>query len=534
MKKYFNKLKGELILYIFINFVSYFVYALIPYYTKILFEGKYIKSIIGYIVCLALFIITAYMCNITQSRYKLKFDKNLKEDYFNKVSSMSYEEFSQKKIGEYISFQVNDITEIGNDYLSPMMANVTQSIRILTYFVVISVALNIKVSLILIGVSILGVLLPKSLGSETAKKRNNYLKYQKKYYSKIEELFNGFKVINFRTRGNIQNKHDEILENVLNERYKYTKANSLMWALNGLGSESINLIIFLYLGYSTFKGTISTGFAVAAFQYSQSLMEPVQSILYNMNMINSCKGLVKSFVDFVSVKKVDSNKVKISSFENISLINVNKEFNKFSLKNVSVNIEKGKKYALIGLNGAGKSTLFNILSSYSQNYSGEITVDGKNIKKVDTSNLISTMNQDEFIFSENFNQNVTIFGSYQDTNNNIFKNDSEKLQSINNCKVLSGGEQKIIGLIRLINQDTPIILLDEPFSAIDESKKENLLNKLLSLDKTVIMITHDIGENLSRFDSILFMANGELLYNLPYDELKSKKLFKELENSIRL
>lgn len=534
MKKYFIKIKKELTIFILLASLSNFFYSLIPYYTKILFEGEYKTAILGYTICLSLFTILAYICNITQIKYKLKFDKLLKEDYFNTVCSLNFEEFSKSKVGEYISFQVNDITEIGNDYLNPLIAIITQTIKLITYFVVIIMTLDFKVSLILIGVSFLGVMLPKSLGSETAKRRNNYLDYQKHYYSKIEELFNGFKVINFRTRNNIKDNHSKNLKKVLDERYHYGKANSLMWTLNGFGSECLNYIIFLYLGYLTFKGSVTAGFAVATFQYSQNLMEPVREILFDMNMINSSKNLVDRFLNFIRDDDSKNKKIHINSFEKISITNLNKKFENFSLENINLTLEKNKKYALIGLNGSGKSTLFNILSSYIKNYSGEFKVDEKNINEFDPSYLIGTMNQDEYIFSENFKDNITIFNSYESVSNNSFIFDAEKLIECNNCKNLSGGEKKIIGLVRLVNKNTPIVLLDEPFSAVDESKKEFLFDKILSLDKTVIMITHDIGENLEKFDEVLFMDDGKLIYSLPYGKLKHKKEFKILQNTVNI
>lgn len=534
MKKYFRKIQKELIIFIILTFLSYVVNSLNPYFLKILFEGKYEEAIIGYTACLILFIALCYFCNITQTKYKLKFDQILKEDYFNKVVSLNYEEFSKKKVGEYISFQVNDITEIGNDYLGPLMAIITQSIRLITYFVVIIITLDIKVSLILLGVSLLGVLFPKSLGTETAKRRNNYLDYQKKYYSKIEEFFNGFKVINFRTRSNIEGDHRKNLKKVLDERYKYGKANSLMWVLNGLGSESLNYIIFLYLGYLAIRGSVTTGFAVATFQYAQSFMEPVQEILYDMSMINSSKGLVKSFLDFIRADNEEHKNIRIKDFAEVNINNLNKNFSEFSLKNINLNLKKNKKYALVGLNGSGKSTLFNILSSHINDYSGEFKIDGKDISEIEPSYLFGVMNQDEYMFSQNYDDNVTIFNSYKNINSNVFTNDAKKLEGSNNCRLLSGGEKKLIGLVRLFNENTPIVLLDEPFSAIDESKKQDLFDKILSLDKTVVMITHDIGENLDRFDSILFMENGSLIYNLPYEELKDKKEFRSLKNAVSI
>lgn len=534
MNKYFKKIQKELIIFIFLTFLSYVFYALIPYYTKILFEGEYKKAIIGYSVCLSAFVFIAYLCNITQTKYKIKFDKALKEDYFNKVISLNYEDFSKKKVGEYISFQANDITVIGNDYLAPLMGIVTQAIRIVTCFVIITISLDFKVSLILMGTSIAGVMLPKSLGAETAKRRNNYLDYQKKYYSKIEEILNGFKVVNSRTRNSIKENHNRNLKRVIEERYKYGKANGLMWALNGLGAESLNYVIFLYLGYITYKGNITAGFAIATFQYAQSLMEPVHEILYYMNMVKSTKGMIDNFTRFTKNNVKEEAKIVTKSFEKISINNLSKCFKQFKLEDINLEIEKNKKYAIIGSNGSGKSTLFNILASYSKDYYGEIKVDDKYINEIETSYLIGTMCQNEYTFSENFKDNITVFDSYENIDNNIFSDYVQRLKGSNNCKILSGGEQKLIGLVRLVNESTPIILLDEPFSAVDESRKEELLDKVLSLDKAVIMITHDIGESLNKFDRILFMESGKLMYNLPYEKLKDKKEFKILKKAVSL
>lgn len=489
-------------------------------------------SIVGYSVCLGLFIFTSYLNNVVQVKYKMKFDQSLKEDYFDSIVNMKYEEFSKKKIGEYISFQANDITAIGDDYLNPLVAIVTQSIRIGTYFVVISIALDIKVSIILTGASFLGVILPKRLGVETARRRKKYLEHQKGYYSKIEELLNGFKTINHRTRKNIKSNHKKSLQDVVSERYKYGKANSRMWSLNGLGSESINYIIFLYLGYLAINGDISAAFAVATFQYAQGLSEPVHEMLYYLSMIHSSKDLVKSYLDFVNLKDLDEQKEHVELANELTVKKLGKSFDDFKLNEMNITFEKNKKYAVIGMNGSGKSTFFNILSSHLNEYEGEILVDGKNIKDIESSYLIGTLEQDEYIFSDNFIDNVTVFDSYENKVNDVFFDEANILRNQENCKKLSGGEKKMVGLVRLLNKNTPIILLDEPFSAVDNSKKEGLLNKLLAIDKTMIMITHDIDESLSKFDKVLFMDKGKLIYELPYQELKETQEYKVLEQSI--
>jgi ABC-type proline/glycine betaine transport system ATPase subunit len=76
---------------------------------------------------------------------------------------------------------------------------------------------------------------------------------------------------------------------------------------------------------------------------------------------------------------------------------------------------------------------------------------------------------------------------------------------------LSGGEQQIVAYIRARNSDTPILIMDEPFSAVDKHSKQLLMEDIASLtNKTVIMITHDIDESLNYFDKIIKMDNGHI------------------------
>ena len=354
MKNYIKKVWKELTLYIIVAFVSYLVYALIPYFTKQLFEEEYKIAIVGYSACLVSFIFLAYVGNVSQKKWQIKFETLLKKDYFNKVINLNHEKFEKKKVGEYISFQSNDINLIVSDYLNPLIGIVTQSLRIITNFVVIALILDLKISILLVSISIIAVVLPKSLGKETAVRREGYLEKQKKYYSLIEELFNGFKVINQRTRPSIKSIHSESLNEVADEHYKYGRANGLMWALNGLGSESLNYITFLYLGFMRYKDKITTGFAIAAFQYAQSLTEPVHEILYYLGMVNSTEKMREEFLEFVKVdEEIEKDKVDFFDMDNIN--NLSKEYDHFSLKDINLKLEKNKKYALIGLNGSEKA-----------------------------------------------------------------------------------------------------------------------------------------------------------------------------------
>ena len=385
-------------------------------------------------------------------------------------------------MGEYISFQVNDITEISENYLNPFVRIMLQGIRIVIVLIIILFVLNYQMALLLCAATALSIILPKSLGKETAKRRAAYLGEQKVYYSSMEDFYQGHKVSNNRTISSITSLHEQLLGNVLKKRIYYGKANSLMWTINGLGIECINLLVFLYLGFLLFKGNVTAGFAIAAFQYTRSLMEPVQEILYNKSLLHSMDEVIQAFLNFINMDKgvnQPDNFVhadQISNRDDQPYILVKKlsiSWNDFQFGRIDLEIQKHKKYALIGVNGSGKSTLFHVLASQIDTYEGDVYFRGSNIRDKDLSNYIGVLNQDEFVFSADHRDNATVFGSYDEMKENPFCGESARITECRDCSVLSGGEKNLLNLERAYNENTEVLLLDEPLAAVDGAGKRS-------------------------------------------------------------
>lgn len=541
MKPYLKKIQKEIILFVAAGSFGYVFSGFLPYFIKRMFEGAYAEAVIGYCLCLAAYILFSYLTNLSQVVYKNKFDTLVKKDYFDKAFSLREEAFQKKEVGEYISFQVNDITEISENYLNPFVGILLQGIRIVIVLIIILFVLNYQMALLLCAATTLSIIRPKSLEKETAKRRAAYLGEQKVYYSRMEDFYQGHKVSNNRTISRITSLHEKLLDNVLKKRIYYGKANSLMWTINGLGIECINLLIFLYLGFLLFKGNVTAGFAIAAFQYTRSLMEPVQEILYNTSLLHSMDEVIQAFLDFTNTDKganQPDNFVRadqISDRDDQPYIMVKKlsiSWNNFQFGRIDLEIQKNKKYALIGVNGSGKSTLFHVLASQIDTYEGDVYFRGFNIRNKDLSNYIGVLNQDEFVFSADHRENTTVFGSYDEMKENPFASENGRSLESGDCSVLSGGEKNLLNLERVYNENTEVLLLDEPLAAVDEGRKDILLNKILSMEKTIIMVTHDVGRSLERFDSIILMKNGQILYNLPYAQIVNQKEFVELKDSV--
>lgn len=225
------------------------------------------------------------------------------------------------------------------------------------------------------------------------------------------------------------------------------------------------------------------------------------------------------------------------------------------LKNINITIKPNSLTALIGLNGAGKSTLLNCLAKQKNVQSGRIVVCGKNIEdysfrsyskfvsvvpQLSSIRLIDCRVRDflvegrtpylpafsvpgkaEYLFSENMATKMGI----------------EKILDVNFLK-LSGGEQQLVLLTRALVQDTPIILLDEPLSALDLKNQAFFLNVLKQLSengKTVIFSTHNPNHALLLGCDVLMMKNGEIVcHNISEKCLTQENLQNVYGDSVRL
>ncbi len=194
-----------------------------------------------------------------------------------------------------------------------------------------------------------------------------------------------------------------------------------------------------------------------------------------------------------------------------------------ALKNISFTIKKGEFISLIGPSGCGKTTLLSILAGLITPTEGRVIMNGKELQEVDAST--GYMLQQDYLFPwKTIKENILI--GLQLTNRLNKEAEHKALRLLNKIGLnnvedkfpnqLSGGMRQRAALVRTLAVNPQILLLDEPFSALDYQTKlklENLVFETLkSFGKTAVLVTHDIGEAISMSDRIfLFSTNpGEL------------------------
>lgn len=208
------------------------------------------------------------------------------------------------------------------------------------------------------------------------------------------------------------------------------------------------------------------------------------------------------------------------------------------LRDLSMRLEAGKKYALVGGSGSGKSTLLNLLMGAYDGYEGSVAIDGKELREIDTDSLYDVMSligQNVFLFDDTLYQNITMFRDFPEDKlelavhraglDGLIEQRGENYRCGENGNGLSGGERQRVSIARCLMRETPVLLLDEATAALDNQTAFAVTDAILHLDGlTRMVVTHRLeAELLEQYDEIFVLRGGELCERGRFGELMERK-----------
>jgi ABC-type multidrug transport system fused ATPase/permease subunit len=443
-----------------------------------------------------------------------KFDKNLGSKYINNLT--------------------NDINIIYTDYLSNMKVI---SISVISF--ILSLYMIFRVSdyfgIFLLVISVIPVFISKLFIKTIQEGKKTYSDSFQNLISKTKNILDGFSVIStFNIQKEIEHIYGKTNKNIEKSRYSIRKKECFIEDFNGAIAIGIFLGTILFGAYLVSKGKISIGNMLMVIQLSNNILNPVQKI---PGLVGRLKSIDLIYDDIEKVVTLTDDSyfdgyIKNSFDREIKISNLSYSYNGTDniLDNVEIEIEKNKKYAIVGESGCGKSTFIKIIQGLYNDYDGSINLDGidlKNLEKESLSSLIITIEQDTFLFNDTIKNNIGLYKEYSDEDIDLvieksgLKSTIDKLEDgiqtiiTENGSNLSGGQKQRIAIARALIKDTPILILDESTSALDINTKLEIEDTIMNLDnKTIIFITHQL-EHIDKFDKIICFGND--LVNLEKD-----------------
>lgn len=546
MKELLYKRKSRFILYIVACFIPVFNDTLMNIIIAMLI-GSIEVGEMSYLVRLGFLtlgvIILAFILYIVSRFMRISFMRDTLIDVrikaFDKILKSSYKDFSKKSKDSYISNLINDINIFESDFFLKLI-NVIFRGGMYVVSLGIILFLDVKFALIVFGVSFMFFFISKSFEKRTIKLQEEVSEHNENFSVDMSNTFNGLEILK------LNNIEDAFLEKALKstnrlERKKfhfnvYTDSQRRIMEFLGFGFLMGSIV---YLSTLISQGVSLTRVTLMV-QVSNNCIWNVTSILPLFNQLKSSSNIYNKITKYTEANSSNNIKEKEFNFEReIKVRNMSFNYDgKTIFKDVSFNIEKGKKYLLKGASGAGKSTLIKLLSMTYDNYDGDIEVDGLNYREIKESSLnnqVTFIYQDVFLFEDTIFNNIALYKDYSESEVLKAANQAglDKLISkkqdgvyemlMENGKNLSGGERQRISIARAIVKNSQILFADEATSSLDEELGRRVEDTILSLDSTVIAISHRYYEGITeKYDYVLEVKNGQI------NQYDSKEYFMEV------
>ncbi|EJT6169763.1 ABC transporter ATP-binding protein [Clostridium perfringens] len=488
--------------------------------------------------------ILGYIKEFLFDKFSLNVSKEIRMDLFKKIQSFEFSFFDSTNTGELMSRIGEDVDIVWETIsygLRLLIEGIILFIISVTIMMSMSPSLTIICLVILLPVGVLAILVNKKFH------RN---------YSKISD-----KVADINLMAQQDIAGIRLVKAFAREKYeteKFLKVNKDYYDLNITQARILSnflpvidlltnltpVAMIIYGGYLVIKGNITMGTLLAFSSYILNLSFCVKNIGGLVNMMSQNRASMDKIFNILK------RKPQITSMENsynpdkvkgeIEFKNVSFRYNEEEvLKKINLKIPAGSTVAIMGETGCGKSSILSLIGRHYDVSSGEVLIDGVNVKKWDLDKLRENMAvvfQDTFLFSDSIKDNIDFGGNKSEDEIIEAAKDSCAYDFIKEMPEgfktevgerglgLSGGQKQRLAIARALVRKTPILILDDATSALDMETEFNVLKNLSKKqDKaTTFIIAHRIS-GVKDSDIILFMKDGEIVEMGDHESLLKKK-----------
>lgn len=496
-----------------------------------------------YLVCVFLSALFRYLGMYFLAPIRNGITRDLRNALYHKITILPVGFFSNQKKGDLIARLTSDLEELEWSVLSSLQMLVKDPLMVLFCFVTLLI-LSWKLVLLTLVVVPVAYFLIKKVGESLKRNSTKAQKRMGVLLSVCEESIYGLRLIK------AFNAEDFVLKKFCKDNDVYTKTAIKVLRRRELASPlteflAIAALVFVVVfgGGMVLEGELAPEMLIGFTLIFARIIAPLQAVataFYNLQRAEPCAERVNEILTADERIKEMENAEVLQKFEKeIVFKHVCFSYSQGGdevLHNINLVIEKGKTIALVGASGAGKSTLVDLIPRFADCTSGELSIDGKDIKSLNINSLrrkIGYVGQQAILFND------TIFNNIAFANPNASRSEVEAAARAANahdfimkCEKgydtrlvdrgmsLSGGERQRLCIARELLKNPEILLLDEATSALDAQSEELVRRAIdeLSKSKTCVVIAHRLS-TITKADKILFLEKGSITESGTYEEL---------------
>lgn len=490
------------------------------------------------------------MTGITQ-----KICYRLRKEISEKINRMPMKYFESRTFGEVLSRITNDVDTLGqglNQSITTIITSVATMVGVLIMMLSISPLMTI----------IAAVILPVSaaLISFVVKRSQKYFKTQQEYLGhingQVEETYSGHLVVkSFNKEDDIVKQFNETNDILYKSAWKSQFFSGMMHPIMAFVGNLGYAGVAISGGFLAIKGSITIGDIQAFIQYVKNFSQPITQIAQVINQVQSMAAASERVFEFLNEEEEEQfakNPVHLDHIRGeveFRHVRFGYREDQTIIKDFSAKVEPGQKIAIVGPTGAGKTTMVKLLMRFYDVGSGEILLDGHNIKDFNRRELREAFGmvlQDTWLYKDTIMENIR-YGRLDATDEEVIEAAKAahanhfietlpggyQMELNEDASNVSQGQKQLLTIARAILADNPVLILDEATSSVDTRTEQQIQKAMDNLmeGRTSFIIAHRLS-TIKDADLILVMKDGDIVEQGNHEELLKKGgFYADLYNS---
>ena len=490
-----------------------------------------------------------------------KIEYSLKQQIFEHLLKLPPSYFANNPAGETISIVTSDVENIRR-LMGFALLSIINSVFVYSFTMPAMIAIDPMLTLLSVSVYPIMLVIVQRFSGQLRDEQVEVQEELSKVSSLLQEDLNGMALIKtYAQEHNERKAFNKLSDRLLDANLRMARSRNILFPLLG-GIASISFLVLVWFGGEKLANPANTTFKIGDLLtliiYVERLIFP--TAILGFVMVTYQRGLVsigriQGILDIPPAIINASDAIALSKEQVTGKIEARDlsftfpDASQPALNHVNFTIYPGETVAILGTIGSGKTTLANTLMRLVETPSNQFFIDGVDITKMlieDLRSIISFVPQDSFLFSATMRDNIR-YGKPQAFDHEVenFANQARIEQEILKFPqkydtlvgergiTLSGGQRQRTALARALLVDTPILVLDDALSSVDNQTATGILDNL-PRNKTVIFITHNLSA-ASTCDRIILMDAGKVVQVGTHIELLTEStLYQKLWNQHKL